>query len=385
MVAAILGGWLALATGSAALAQGAFYAATAEELIGPPGSLIRQEPMTGAPLDAHAYRILYRSTGLNGEPIAVSGVAIVPVGDVPAGSRPIVAWAHPTSGIVPRCAPSLAIFFFQQVMGLRDMVERGYVVVATDYPGLGTPGPHPYLVGVSEGRAVLDSVRAARSLTPQASDTVALWGHSQGGQAVLYAADLAHTYAPELNLAGVAAAAPATEIGTLMQDDLATSGGKNLLAMTLWSWARVFNAPIDNVVEEAALPAVDKLADICLESLIDILPRETIGKELQKGFLKVNDLTALEPWKTLLAQNTIGTLPAAIPVFIAQGTADDTVDPPVTSNYVHKLCAAGSKVHAVAVQGVGHALVAKDAAPTAVAWMADRFAGQPAPSDCPAR
>jgi hypothetical protein len=150
-----------LATPIAAYAVPAFYQASEQALPGRPGTIIRQEPMLGAPLGATAYRVLYRSTGLKGEPIAVSGVVIVPPGPAPAGGRPIVAWAHPTTGIVPHCAPSLAIFGFQQIQGLRDMIRRGYIVAATDYPGLGTPGPHPYLVGISEGRAVLDSLRAA--------------------------------------------------------------------------------------------------------------------------------------------------------------------------------------------------------------------------------
>lgn len=163
-------------------AQSAFYDAPASLADGPPGSLVRQEPMDGAPLGASAFRVLYRSTGLKGEPILVSGVVIVPQGPPPPDGRPIVAWAHPTSGIVPRCAPSLAIFLFQQIQGLRSMVARGYIVAATDYPGLGTPGPHPYLVGESEGRAVLDIVRVARDV-PGAGGAkdFALWGHSQGG------------------------------------------------------------------------------------------------------------------------------------------------------------------------------------------------------------
>ena len=106
--------------------------------------------MSGAPLDATAYRVLCRSKGLNDQPIATSGVVIIPAGTVPPAGKPIIAWAHPTTGIVPHCAPSLAIFFFQQVQGLREMVRRGYIVASTDYPGLGTPGPHPYLVGVAK-------------------------------------------------------------------------------------------------------------------------------------------------------------------------------------------------------------------------------------------
>src|SRR5580658_8101872 len=168
-------------------AQTPFYQASAEEIAGLPGTLIRSEPMLFAPAGALAYRVLYRSTGLHGEPIAVSGVIVIPPGPPPPVGRPIVAWAHPTTGVVPHCAPSLAIFVFQQMMGLRPMVERGIVVVATDYPGLGTPGPHPYLVGVSEGRAVLDSVRAARAVPGVGDGTrFAVWGHSQGGQAALF-------------------------------------------------------------------------------------------------------------------------------------------------------------------------------------------------------
>ena len=231
-------------------AQSAFYLASRAELAGRPGTLIRTEPMHGAPDDAAAYRVLYRSRGLHNEPIAVSGVVIVPAGPAPPDGRPIVAWAHPTTGVVPRCAPSLALFMFQQIQGLRDMVERGYVVTATDYPGLGTAGPHPYLVGISEGRAVLDSVRAARIIGgADGSRRFAVWGHSQGGQASLYTGILAKTYAPELDLVGVAAAAPATELAKLMTDDLNSNGGRNLTAMTLWSWARVFDAPIERAVE----------------------------------------------------------------------------------------------------------------------------------------
>ena len=118
-----------------------FITRRAQELAGPPGSLIRSEPMMFAPAGAQAYRVLYRSVGMQGEPIAVSGVIVVPPGPAPAGGRPIVAWAHPTTGVVPHCAPSLAIFVFQQMAGLRQLIEQGAVVAATDYPGLGHRRP----------------------------------------------------------------------------------------------------------------------------------------------------------------------------------------------------------------------------------------------------
>ena len=181
-------------------------------VAGKPGSIIRVWPLEGGgPAGADAFRILYRSTGLKGEPIAVSGSIFIPSGVAPAGGRNVIAWAHPTTGVVSSCAASLMPDDAGMIWGLADMLAQGYVVTATDYPGLGTPGPHPYLIGVSEGRAVLDSVRAAQNLpSAGASNRFVVWGHSQGGHASLYAGELAAGYAPDLKIVGVAAAAPAT-------------------------------------------------------------------------------------------------------------------------------------------------------------------------------
>ncbi len=237
-----------------------------EQTQGGPGTLLDQQASSGAPDGAVAYRVLYRSLGLDDRPIVVSGLVIIPRGPAPPGGRPIVAWAHPTTGVVPRCAPSEAFFRFQQIQGLRDMVEHGFIVAATDYPGLGTAGPHPYLVGVSEARAVLDAVRAARALPgAEAGTRFAVWGHSQGGQAALFTGMIAAQYAPDLQLVGVAAAAPATELGALLQADLDTPAGKNLTAMTLWSWSRVYGAPMERVVTPGAVRVVDSLAGECIE------------------------------------------------------------------------------------------------------------------------
>src|ERR1700678_3734446 len=270
-----LGILCALASAAAAAAQTAFYRSPPSAVMGAPGTLVRQEVIDGAPLGATTYRVLYRSTGLDDQPILASGVVIVPQGDPPPGGRPIVAWAHPTSGIVPPCAPSLAIFLFQQIQGLRSFVRDGYVVAATEHPGLGTAGPHPYLVGVSEARAVIDSVRVAATL-PGAGGGMrfVVWGHSQGGHASLFTGAIAKSYAPELALLGVAAAAPATDLATLMNEDIDSVGGRNITAMTLWSWQRVFHANMDKVVDRRALPAIDQLAKECIEGPFDLKTRQ---------------------------------------------------------------------------------------------------------------
>lgn len=364
-------------------AQTSFYQATDAEIAGPPGSVIRSEPMSGAAAGATAHRVLYRSTSPEGKPIAVSGVIIIPAGTPPPGGWPVVAWAHPTTGIVPRCAPSLAIFIFQQIAGSRPLLERGFAIAATDYPGLGTPGPHPYLVGESEARAVIDSVRAARSFPGMANaNRYAVWGHSQGGQASLFTGLVSHTYAPELQLLGVAAAAPATELATLMTDDLNSTGGRNLTAMTVWSWSRVFGAPAESVVAPAAMPTVDRLATECIESVFDIILRDHTSGPLAREFLTVTNPSTIEPWKSLLAKNTPGALPPSIPIFLAQGTSDGLVRPQVTADYMRKLCDGGSRVRMLLMPNVSHGFAGRDAADDAVNWIADRFAGRPVPNDC---
>jgi acetyl esterase/lipase len=267
--------------------------------------------------------------------------------------------------------------------GSRHLLANGYAIAATDYPGLGTPGPHPYLVGDSEARAVIDSVRAARSLAGLENSTrYAVWGHSQGGQAALFTGMISKSYAPELQLVGVAAAAPATDLSQLMTDDLNTAGGRNLTAMTMWSWARVFNAPINEVVEPAAMRTVDALANQCIEGAFDLYVREKMSAPLATSFLSVKNPATVEPWKSLLVQNTAGDLPADLPVFLSQGLSDGLVRPAVTEAYKQRLCKAGSKVRLLLMPGVSHGFIGYDSADAAADWIADRFHGKAPPSDC---
>jgi len=327
--------------------------------------------------------VIYRSTGLNGEPIAVSGVFFIPAGAAPAEGRNVIAWAHPTTGVVRACAPSLRPDPAKTIWGLINILAAGFVVAATDYPGLGTPGVHPYLIGKSEGRAVLDSVRAARNLPESgASARFAVWGHSQGGHAVFYAGELAARYAPELKLVGIAAAAPATYLGELFDDDMSTPRGKELTAMALWSRSNLYHHPLAPVVEPDATTAFERMAHDCIESLPELMVLDLAEHPLQRErFLKLNP-TKAGPWKSIMIHNTPGQAPAGAPVLLMQGTADTTVPFDVTKRFGEALCQRGTRVSFIKLPGVSHSFVARDSAPAALAWMTGRFHGATAPSDC---
>jgi acetyl esterase/lipase len=361
----------------------ALYDVEPSEISGKPGSIIRVWPLeSGGPGNSEAFRFLYRSTGMKGEPIPVSAAIFIPSGPAPAGGRHIIAWAHPTSGVAPACAPSLYPDRAGLIWNLKDMLSQGYIVVATDYPGLGTDSVHPYLIGESSGRAVLDSVRAARHLSKDtASNRFAVWGHSEGGHAALFTGELAARYAPDLTLVGVAAAAPATYLVDLFRDDAATE--QDLIAMALLSWTGLENVSPATIVEPAVMPAFNATARGCLTSIAQFEALEKSEKPLQKErFLKI-DPTITEPWKGIMVRNSPGQAPAGAPVFIAQGSADTTVDPQVTKRFAKALCTQGVRLSFVELPGVSHIFIARDAAPAAIRWMNDRFRGVPAPSSCP--
>jgi Secretory lipase len=179
-----------------------FYATPSPIPNATPGTVIRSETMTAPFPETQAWRVMYTSTGIAGEPIVVTGMVFAPTGPTPPGGRPVVSWSHPTTGLEDQCAPSRAPKPYADVQGLQQFLELGWVVVATDYQGLGTDGMHPYLVGASEAQGTIDIVRAARNMVAEtgASTRWFAFGHSQGGQAVLFAGQIAAAYAPELQL-----------------------------------------------------------------------------------------------------------------------------------------------------------------------------------------
>jgi len=168
----------------------------------------------------------------------------------------------------------------------------------------------------------------------------------------------------------------------LMNDDIDSPGGRNITAMTLWSWQRIYGAPMDKIVDVRAVPVIDRLAQECVEGPFDLATRQRTEQPLEQYFLTVKGPADLEPWHSLLAKNTPDTLLPEIPVFVAQGEQDLIVRPKVTQDYVTKLCSAGSKVRMLTLPNIGHGRAAQASALAAVDWMTDRFDGKSPPDDC---
>ena len=345
-------------------------------------NLVEAVAFAGAPDGAQAYRVVYHSTGGGGEAVDVTGVIIVPAGRAPVGGRPIVAWAHGTSGIADACAPSTNSWLFGSIAGLSDLLKRGYIVAATDYQGLGGPGLHPYLIGPSAAHSMLDAVRAARAVPDaSASSRYAVWGESQGGHAALWTAQRAASYAPELQLVAAAAAAPPVDLAANLTGNTNAVVRALLTAFTAASWSAIYNIPLSTIVRPVGQDLIRRLAENCV-TLDGLKARTKVGLVRLTYQLRGVNLNASPRWAELMRVNSVVPSNFGVPLLIAQGSADVIVSPSVTRQFVRQLCRAGQPVRFVEVASGDHITIAKRTATTTIDWIGDRFAGKAAPDDC---
>ena len=301
----------------------------------------------------------------------------------PAG-RVVVGWGHPTTGAAAGCAPSNGLDPFLVIEGLSALLTAGYVVVAPDYPGLGVTAPSSYLIGPSEAHSLLDAVRVARQLPTGAGPTSVLWGHSQGGHAVLFAAQEASAYAPELTVRAAAVAAPAPDLGTLLDDDIGDVSGVTIGSYAFAAYQQAYASRYPglqptSILTDAGAAATPTMANLCLFG--DNLRLHSIARPLLGDYVR-SDPSTTPPWSTLLAENTPGPPPAGLPVFVAQGGADTLVVPAATQAYVGSACQDGARMTFRGYPTETHGTIADAALPDVMAFLAAGVAGTPPASTC---
>lgn len=353
------------------------YAVADDFAPGEPGDVIAVQEVDGLDVDGTVLRVLYHSESLEGDDIAVSGIIIVPSGEAPAEGRPVLTWAHGTTGIADECAPSKD----PEANGIGlvgPFLERGMVFAATDYEGLGTPGRHPYIVGVSEGRGTLDIVRAARQLGERtgASDEVVIWGHSQGGHAALFANQIAEEWAPELDVLGTVAGAPPSQL-PLIAVALRDSPYRFYLGMVAAGWAAAYpDADPSLVLSPLGLERLEVVDDGCSGELA------TAWNDLPYEDLISADPNDVEPWASLLVENDPGFVVGASPILIIHGENDEQI--PVVSSQLllDRMCGIGQVVERRTFPDQSHAGVIGPSLPGMLEWIDARLEGEEPASSC---
>jgi acetyl esterase/lipase len=296
----------------------------------------------------------------------------------------VIAWTHGLIGISKRCAPSLGNTNFTLIPSLDDVVRRGYTIVAPDYPGLGSDMVHPVLVGTSEGKSTLDAIRAARGIAEaDAGSRFAVWGESQGGHAALWTGQLWSSYAPDLQLVGIAAIVPPTDLHRNFKEGSDARVRALLTAYTATSWSRYYGAPMSTLGPRSVQNVMTRLADNnCVN--FDAKPKlgTIIGIVIAQRAIRDLDLGTKQPWGRLMRENSPSAAAIKVPALIATGTGDTIVAPAVVRDFARTACAAGKTVRFVSVPGGEHGTVARTEAQMTLGWIDARFAGGRAPSNC---
>jgi uncharacterized membrane protein HdeD (DUF308 family)/acetyl esterase/lipase len=351
-----------------------------------PGELLDSESFDAGPDDVDGWRILYSTTDTNDES-TVGSAFVIAAQDRPQGPRPVILWTHGTVGVERPCAPSL----YNDVVASAPAgatpiaLDDGSVMVAPDYPGMGTEatGVAPYLIGRGQAYSSLDALRAAYQLEDLSLDReqTVVWGHSQGGNAALWTGVLAADYARELTIDGVAALAPASDLVPLAQSVQGAAAGTVVTAFFLTAYANAYDdVNVDEYVRPGATVAVREAAERCLTSprLAASLITASGGESLFRRDLSTG------PLGDRLRENT-PTADMEPPLLVASGTGDEVINISINEGWVAQQCEAGYELDFRTYPDRTHMGVLEADSPLTeelTAWTADRFAGRPAESTC---
>jgi pimeloyl-ACP methyl ester carboxylesterase len=360
----------------------AFYDPPAD-LPRKPGALLRSEPLKDVTLPdgVRGWRIFCTTTVDDNTP-ATAVATVFAQTDPPAGPRPIIAWEHATTGLLQKCMPSLLSLPTKGVPWCKRMVMAGWVAVATDYSFAEKGGPHPYLIGEGEARAVLDSVRAARQMSELTLDKrLVVWGYSQGGHAALWTGIVGPRYASDLEILGVAAIAPAANNKNILAMNVAAD--KRFGPYIAQSYSRFYpDITFEQALRPEALDAARQMVNLC-----NFVPPEDAERIEKLAATFDGPALATSSNKALqarLEQNTPDA-PIEAPVVIAQGLSDIVVPPSATDAYVEERCAAGQRLEYWTFAGRDHFTIFQPGTPLEeplIRWTTARFANEPQGPGC---
>jgi acetyl esterase/lipase len=358
-----------------------FYGVPDPIPAGEHGDLVRWQVVESS--FTHRYRIMYRSDTVSGAPTVVTALIEAPEDIAPFGGWNLLLYGHGTTGLADICAPSTVVDgdfadgdFANEFESIGNATNEGWVVAATDYEGLGGPGSHPMLVGVSEGRSMLDAGRAARQIPGlYVGDTTAVAGFSQGGHAALWATQLAAEWTPEQPIVGTVVGSAASEVAALASW---AASQPQLSALAVGIVAGLVT------VHPEALAGLGQVLTPAGIGLIGQWDAHCFNEELGlQGPFVAADPAGVEPFATLMTANTAGTVATPAPLLIFHSDADERVPIAQSDALLARLCAAGQVVERRVIPGGPHTAGSASVQRDGVPWLTGLAAGTTTPiSSC---
>jgi hypothetical protein len=374
----------------------------AEDVWQSRGRVVRQEPYDDPPLDdrdsvlGQAWRAVYTSvSGVDGGRREVSGAFFVPRGTPPKNGWPVISLAHGTTGIGHNCGPSRQ----PDLMGYAPMIQwllaNKYAVALSDYEGLGESGSHPYLEPRTAAFNTVDAVRAMRDISSTASARWMAVGYSQGGQAVWAADELNSYYGNDLQLQGSVALAPAanvTGVADLVWSGSLTDDQRGRFPLGIVGFAR-YNPDLDPdaFLHGSAEAFREQLSHCALTgspsehtpSPVPIPWRAVVDRLRDANDVKPANPQDVATLRDALRRVALPQRPVDKPMLVINGEDDTQVLPAWIQSSVSRSCALGGRIEYLQIPNTGHLDLISKVTHTMERWIADRFAGKPAPSNCP--
>jgi pimeloyl-ACP methyl ester carboxylesterase len=346
-----------------------------------PGEIIRAEVLQGysLPHGMRGWKMLYTTTVNDKTPVTAVAIVLAPtkVSETP---YPVISWAHGTTGVLQKCMPSAISEPTIGIPALEQVINAGWAIIATDYSFKDANGPHPYFIGEGEARSLLDAVRAAREMPDVKFESrTVVWGHSQGGHAALWTGIIGEKYAPEIDIMGVAAIAPPTNLPKIISSDERID--KRLGPYLASSYSQYYpDVKFEKAIRPDALRAAREIKNLCSfypsedPKKIGILMTEFNGPALSK------DKNFEKRLKENIPDKKISTS-----VLIAQGLEDKIVTAELTEEFIDSRCKADQQLEYWTFEGLDHGSIVKSGSALEeplIVWTKERLENKKSVDDC---
>ncbi len=387
------------------------------------GQVIKQEKIETSVKGAQAWKIAYISSDISGRKTISTGLVVAPVGQAPAGGRPVMTWAHGTTGSAQNCGPSQVLdpaaplneYFLvggnswtdYGIPAVEEFIKEGYVLVATDYQGLGGGGRHQYSVAATNGMDTLNAARAAGSMKETgANKKTIVYGWSQGGGAVIALAGMpdyikqAGTAFDGVDIIGFVALAPqdisilapAGKLDQATADKYLQGSQKmfldnvfNFTHATMYYWgtqAAFSNLKLSDLfTDEGVKVANDIYSNKCMHAASDTF---NFNYGANYASLLKSTPTNTLAWAQAMLKGGVPVVKPIAPVQIYFGSKDTAVPPMMHKLYQDQICKLGGNVGRMQLPGEqSHFTTPGSSKPFYLAWVKDRVAGKPLENACP--
>jgi pimeloyl-ACP methyl ester carboxylesterase len=294
------------------------------------------------------------------------------------GGWPVIVWAHGTSGVARMCAPSLQKDMEYGEEGLMPMVRAGFAVVATDYHGLGTEGPHEYINKTAQARDVIYSVPAARAAVPELGRRFVVIGHSQGGITAWSVAEMQATLKDPDYLGAISVSGAAEPKSILEQ--MGEPGSSAAFYLVYMAYAIHARSPDFQPSDMLVGKALERYPDVTTKGCWLYAYASFLNHHEEKVLKPGWDRTAAA--QRFFAANQLGSAPVRGPLLVLTGEADETVPLALVKAVVKKACGNGIALSFHSYPGLDHDPTMEKSTPDQLAWVRDRFAGKPFTSNC---